>query len=251
MSILDTLVDATAALFRQLFGQPGAPAPASDVPSAPPADPARADHETLPAPPDATPAVPEAPAGAAPTGWLSAGWVLTSDEIQTIMPNCSASRLLSYYPYLLSAMAEFSVTSKLRAAAFLAQGAHESGELRYMEEIASGAAYEGRADLGNTEPGDGVRYKGRGMFQLTGRANYRRCGAALGLDLEGDPAQAATPQVGFRIAGWYWTTHGCNELADGGTEAAFIVITRRINGGLTGLASREAYYARAKEVLGV
>lgn len=144
-------------------------------------------------------------------------------------------------------MVEFSINTPLRAAAFLAQLAHESGELRYMEEIASGAAYEGRHDLGNTEPGDGVRYKGRGPIQLSGRANYRACGAALGLDLEGDPAQAATPQVGFRIAGWYWQTHFCNELADDGY---FKEITRKINGGQAGEASREAYYARAKEVLG-
>src|SRR5215467_14480028 len=117
-----------------------------------------------------------------------------------------------------------------------------------MEEIASGAAYEGRRDLGNTQPGDGKRYKGRGPIQLTGRANYRRAGKALGLDLEKDPAKAADPAVGFRVAGWFWKTHGLNELADKGD---FREITRRINGGYNGLASRQAFYKKAKEVLGV
>jgi putative chitinase len=189
------------------------------------------------------PAVPEAPAGAVP-------FALLSGELQAIMPNCPAQRLFAYYPWLTAAMVEFAITTPLRAAAFLAQLAHESGELRYMEEIASGSAYEGRHDLGNTEPGDGVRYKGRGPIQLTGRANYRACGAALGLDLEGDPWLAADPQVAFRIAGWYWSTHACNALADSGSEAAFRAITREINGGLNGLASRERYYALAKEALG-
>lgn len=192
------------------------------------------------------PAIPEPPAGVGPQG------VFTYTALRQIMPSLPLDKLHAYFQPLTEAMQEFAVDTSIRAAAFLAQLAHESGELRYMEEIASGAAYEGRRDLGNTEPGDGVRYKGRGPIQLTGRANYRRCGAALGLDLEGDPEQAATPQVGFRIAGWYWTTHpavarDCNQLAD---MQDFIGITRAINGGLNGLASREAYYARAKAVLG-
>ncbi len=215
------------------FTAGGAQAPAASEPQAP-------------APAAAEPA--EQPAAA--PAWTPGG--LTLPALGTIMPQQRAAVLGAYWPYLTAAMVEFSIITPARAAAFLAQLAHESGELRYMEELASGAAYEGRADLGNTEPGDGVRYKGRGPIQLTGRANYRLCGAALGLDLEGDPAQAATPQVGFRIAGWYWTTHptvtrNCNALAD---EGDFLGVTRAVNGGLNGLASREAYWARAREVLG-
>ncbi|MEW6735838.1 MAG: glycoside hydrolase family 19 protein, partial [Acidobacteriota bacterium] len=111
---------------------------------------------------------------------------------------------------------------------------------------ADGAAYEGRLDLGNIKPGDGRRYKGRGPIQLTGRSNYRAAGQALGIDLESNPERAADLDVGFRIAGWYWRTRGLNEFADQGN---FDEITRRINGGLNGKASRDAYYKRALEVL--
>ncbi len=140
--------------------------------------------------------------------------MLTDDELKRIMPNCAAAKRADYLPFIQAAMQEFGITSYLREAAFLAQLAHESGELRYMEEIASGAAYEGRANLGNTQPGDGKRYKGRGPIQLTGRANYTRYGQLLGLDLVNNPTQAATKEVGFRIAGQFWKLNGLNELAD-------------------------------------
>jgi putative chitinase len=163
------------------------------------------------------------------------------------MPNLPADRAQAFLRPLNAAMREFEINTPQRQAAFLAQIAHESGELKYMEEIASGEAYEGRANLGNTQPGDGKRYKGRGPIQLTGRNNYRRAGAALKLDLEGTPELAAKPDVGCRIAGWFWKVHGLNELADRGD---FRQITRVINGGYRGLDKREAYYKRAKEVLG-
>jgi predicted chitinase len=172
--------------------------------------------------------------------------MVTDDELRQIMPNLKAARRALMLPFIQQAMQEFGITSYLREAAFLAQLAHESAELRFMEEIASGAKYEGRKDLGNTKPGDGKRYKGRGPIQLTGRANYRKYGGLLGLDLEGNPTQAATPQVGFRIAGLYWKSNGLNELAD---AQKFVTITKRINGGTNGLADRQMYYARAKKVL--
>jgi len=162
------------------------------------------------------------------------------------MPNLPAAKRADYLPFIQQAMAEFGITSYLREAAFLAQLAHESAELRYMEEIASGAAYEGRANLGNTQPGDGKRYKGRGPIQLTGRANYTRYGGLLGLDLVNDPTIAATKEVGFRIAGQFWKLNGLNELAD---QQQFKAITKRINGGYNGLDDRIKYYDRAKRVL--
>jgi predicted chitinase len=153
-------------------------------------------------------------------------------------------------------MEEFSITTPPRAAAFLAQLAHESGQLRCMEEIWGPTSAQCRyepvsrlaARLGNTEPGDGKRFKGRGPIQLTGRANYRRYGRALGVDLIGQPELAATPQVGFRVAGLFWKQNGLNELAD---AQRFKAITRRINGGFNGLADRINFYERAKQLFQV
>ena len=172
--------------------------------------------------------------------------MITNDELRQIMPNCPAAKRADYLPFIQQAMEEFQITAYLREAAFLAQLAHESAELRYMEEIASGAAYEGRKDLGNTQPGDGKRYKGRGPIQLTGRANYTRYGQLLGLDLVSNPTVAATKEVGFRIAGEFWKLNGLNELAD---QQQFKAITKRINGGYNGLDDRIKYYERAKKVL--
>ncbi len=172
--------------------------------------------------------------------------MVTDDELRQIMPNCPAAKRADYLPFIQQAMEEFDITSYLRETAFLAQLAHESAELRYMEEIASGAAYEGRQDLGNMQPGDGKRYKGRGPIQLTGRANYTKYGNLLGLDLVNDPVVAATKEVGFRIAGQFWKLNGLNELAD---QQKFKSITKLINGGYNGLDDRIKYYERARKVL--
>lgn len=138
------------------------------------------------------------------------------------------------------AMLERKITTPTRARMFLAQVLHESLALRFFEEIASGAKYEGRLDLGNTQPGDGRRYKGRGPIQLTGRANYRSFGRALGLPLEEQPQLASRHDVGWRIAGLYWQQRGLNELAD---VEDFVTITKRINGGLNGLEDRKRHLA--------
>lgn len=173
---------------------------------------------------------------------------LSDSILSTTMPHCPASKRAEYLPFLNAAMLEFDITNQLRAAAFLAQLAHESAELKYMEEIASGSAYEGRKDLGNTQPGDGKRYKGRGPIQLTGRANYKKFGELLGLDLINDPKIAATKEVGFRVAGLYWQSRKLNALAD---KRDFAKITRAINGGLNGESDRLMYYARALKALPV
>ncbi len=172
---------------------------------------------------------------------------VTLKQLQQVMPNLKEERARRFLAPLNAAMAEFGIDPPPRRAAFLAQLAHESGELRYREEIADGKAYEGRKDLGNTEAGDGPRYKGRGPIQLTGRANYQEAGRALGLDLELKPELAALPEAGCRIAGWFWKTRKLNDLAD---RHDFTAITRKINGGLNGQASREAYWKRAQEALG-
>jgi putative chitinase len=128
----------------------------------------------------------------------------------------------------------------------VAQLAHESGGFKFFEELASGADYEGRRDLGNVNPGDGVRFKGRGPIQLTGRANYRAAGQALGLDLERNPELAARPDVGFRVAAWYWQSRNISEAANAGD---FNRVTKLVNGGYNGLADRERYYQRALSAL--
>lgn len=156
---------------------------------------------------------------------------------------------MKFLPHLNAAMEEFEINTPKREAAFIAQLAHESGSFRYVREIASGKAYEGRVDLGNTEPGDGVRFKGRGLIQITGRANYQACSVALFGDdrLVASPVLLETPPEACRSAAWFWKSRSLNNLADLGK---FLSITKRINGGTNGLADREAYYKRAKEVLG-
>lgn len=170
------------------------------------------------------------------------------EQLHAIMPALSRAKGLAYLPLLNLAMAEALITSPLRIAAFLAQLAHESGELSTFREFASGDAYEGRVDLGNTQPGDGRRFKGRGPIQVTGRANYRAAGRSLGLDLEANPEMAETPEVGFRVSAWYWQSRNLNVLADAGD---FDKVTRAINGGLNGKPERDRFYALAKRVFGM
>ena len=141
----------------------------------------------------------------------------------------------------------YAITTPSRLCHFLAQIAHESDGFRTTEEYASGSAYEGRRDLGNTRTGDGNRYKGRGLIQLTGRANYRAYGTRLGLDLEASPARAAEPELSLRIACEYWKAKGLNALADRDDITA---ITRKINGGTNGLADRKKYLAKARTLWG-
>lgn len=180
--------------------------------------------------------------------------MFTADQLQQIMPNLTAARREMYLPFLSVAMETYEIDNALRAAAFLAQLAHESGELKFMEEIWGPTAQQKRyeppsdlaARLGNTQRGDGARFKGRGPIQITGRFNYRKYGDLLGVDLVEMPELAATPQIAFAIAGLFWQQNGLNELAD---RQDFTTITKRINGGLNGLESREKYYARALQVL--
>ena len=185
--------------------------------------------------------------------------MLTSEQLHAIMPKLAAPKGATLFPFLTSAIAEFAIDSPARTAAFLAQLAHESGQFRFMEELWGPTPAQRRyepvstlaSNLGNTEPGDGFRFKGRGPIQITGRANYKRFGGLLGLDLVGDPQRAAQPDVAFRVAGLFWSKKGLNELADQATPEAFREITRRINGGFNGLEDRQRFYEAAKTALGV
>jgi putative chitinase len=185
--------------------------------------------------------------------------MISENVLRTIMPDLPAARRLQMVPFIEQALQEFGIDRPARAAAFLAQLAHESGQLRLMEEIWGPTEAQRRyepvgplaARLGNTQAGDGRRYKGRGPIQITGRANYRNFGRLLAVDLETEPERAARADLGFRVAGVFWQQNGLNELADRASPAAFRAITKRINGGFNGLADREQFYARAAEALGV
>jgi putative chitinase len=143
-------------------------------------------------------------------------------------------------------LAAYEIDTPLRIAHFMGQVTHECAGFRTTEEFASGAAYEGRLDLGNTEKGDGRRFKGRGLIQLTGRANYREMGATLGLPLEDEPERAAEPLLSLRIACEYWKSRNINDPADADD---LLEVTRRVNGGLNGLEERREFLRRAKTAL--
>jgi putative chitinase len=141
---------------------------------------------------------------------------------------------------------EYDISNRLRIAHFLGQTCHESAGFRTTEEFASGDAYEGRSDLGNSQPGDGRRFKGRGLLQLTGRANYREFGGVLKVDLEGRPELAAQPALSLRIACEYWKRRNINKACD---QDDLMTVTRLINGGLNGLEDRRHYTNNARRAL--
>lgn len=161
-------------------------------------------------------------------------------------------RLTPFLPHFPDALAFGEITTPLRQAAFLAHLAHESGEFRWLEELASGAEYDTRTDLGNTPEvdGDGERYKGRGPIQLTGHTAYMACGAALGIDLLARPELLLQPEYGMRSAAWFWRYFKppLNRCADRGW---FRVTTRLVNGGLNGWADRLEHYQRNRRLLDV
>jgi putative chitinase len=205
--------------------------------------------------------------------------MLTRQELLAIMPG-AAEVAARYLKPLNDAMVQYSINTPARQAAFLAQLAHESAELTFVEENLdyswerlrkvfpryfsndiSAQSYDHEAErignriyanrLGNGDEasGDGYRYRGRGPMQVTGRENYRRCGQAIAINLEADPDRLAEPEIGCRAAAWYWHNRGLNTLADANDEAAFREITRRINGAFLGLEARITFWRRASETL--
>ena len=149
-----------------------------------------------------------------------------------------------FIPDMIETMNKGGITNPNERVMFMAQVGHESGDGRYMEEIASGADYEGRRDLGNTQPGDGKRYKGRGYIQITGRANYRNYGPKAGIpDAEENPTKLAQPGNAAKVALAYWMAR-VNRGAAAKGMAGMNVVTRNINGGLNGLDDRIAKYKK-------
>lgn len=174
---------------------------------------------------------------------------LSADQLREIMPGAGDRTRLFLQP-LVGAMEQYGIGTPLRMAAFLAQIAHESCQLRFVREVWGSTPaqlrYEGRRDLGNFQPGDGFRYRGRGLIQITGRANYAECGLAIGIDAVATPELLEQPKYAALSAGWYWASRNLNAPADRGD---FERVTRLINGGLNGYADRLAFYRRALDVL--
>lgn len=173
------------------------------------------------------------------------------------MPGARREDCQKFLQPLNETMAKYMITTPLRQAHFLCQIAWESGQLRYVEEIASGAAYDTGAkakQLGNTPQadGDGQRYKGRGLIQITGRTNYKKYGAYIGKDME-DMTQRnwlllREPKYAADSAGWFWLTHGLNAKADRDEHTN---ITRIINGSSVTAQRRLTYLRYAKIALGL
>ena len=204
-------------------------------------------------------------------------WI-TATQLKEIIPTLSSVKCIAYLSHLIQTCDEFGIETPLQRAAFIAQTAHESiGYSAFAEnlnysapaliatwptrftpedatlfarqpEMIANHVYCNRLGNNTEESGDGWRYRGRGVIQTTGLSNYRACGTALGLDLVASPELLEQPLEAFRSAGWYWKSRNCNSFADSGD---FVGLTRAINGGILGLADREAYYTRAKTALGI
>jgi len=190
--------------------------------------------------------------------------MITADQLYQIIqyPQASEKQLRAlcdkWVPHLQAAMEKYAINTPTRMAHFLAQIAHESGRFAYVRELwgptAAQARYEGRGDLGNTQAGDGFRFRGRGLIQITGRANYRECATALSLPLILHPEALERPDIAALASAWWWSDNGLNELADAGNVDH---VSDRINrgrvtkpvGDANGYAERLALTERALKAL--
>lgn len=182
--------------------------------------------------------------------------LVSTTQFQALFTNVSPTRASALYPYFLDSLAVADITTCLRISAFAAQVGHESAGLLYFEEIADGSQYEGNTELGNTQPGDGRRYKGRGPMQLTGRFNYGAAGTSLGRAFLDRPEEVGMPSGGFSAASWYWRSRVNNADADAGTFDGLDRITVAINGCggdinfCNGVEDRRARWTLARQLLG-
>ncbi|MGO9597806.1 MAG: glycoside hydrolase family 19 protein [Isosphaeraceae bacterium] len=179
---------------------------------------------------------------------------LTVGQLRQIVPTTSEQRLNQIVGPLNDSMREFDIKTPNRIAAFLGNIIVESDHFKTFREYASGHEYEWRKELGNTHPGDGVRYKGRGVIQITGRHNYEAVGRALGVDLINHPGLLETnTSLAMRSGGWFWTSRNLNQYADLGA-AGFADTVYRVNGAVTAQRThwdlRVHYYKETLKALG-
>lgn len=173
---------------------------------------------------------------------------IANEQLTQIYPHSTQANRNKYLPYINRFLSEFKMDTYEIHCAFLAQIGHESGQLKYVEEIASGKAYEGRKDLGNIHKGDGVLYKGRGLIQITGRNNYLQLSKDLKIDFIINPHLLKEPMYAVLSAFWYWTSRKLNRYATL-EESDFKVLTKKINGGLNGYQNRLELWNQAKIIL--
>lgn len=186
---------------------------------------------------------------------IKIGTVLTIPDIKTELLSieqltkiCGSKKNADkFFNSIVKTYKNYKINTPLRLCHFLAQALHESCDFRYMEEIASGSAYEGRKDLGNIYKGDGKKFKGRGIFQLTGRSNYALYSKHRGIDFVSNPELiSAEPVYCVDVAGWYWDTKCLNKYAD---RDDIKTITKKINGGYNGLEDRIKKLTTCKAVI--
>jgi putative chitinase len=179
---------------------------------------------------------------------------ITNEILKKIWPNSTEANRRKFLPFFNSYMPEYGIVSVSAVAAFFAQVGHESAQGRYVEELAGGEAYEYRKDLGNVKAGDGRRFKGRGLIQITGRANYTAIAKAFGVDFVAEPELLSAPEWAVRSACWWWAERKLTKIAEAaplGDEAAFRRITKIINGGYNGFADRWRLYGLAVKHLNI
>lgn len=202
--------------------------------------------------------------------------MITEEQLRACVPEASTQAIEDYTHAIAAAMEEFEINTVARAAGFIAQCAHESGNFKYVKENLNYSAqgltktfpkyfnasnaeaygrkpeaianrvYANRMGNGPEESGEGWAFRGRGFIQLTGKNNYRLCGEALGVDLLSDPMYLETPEGAARSAAWFWKKNGLNAVADTGD---IVKMTKIINGGTIGLEDRKRHFEHAMEVL--
>lgn len=188
--------------------------------------------------------------------------LISKNQLKEVIGTDKAELVDRYHPALIRCLERYKINTPLRIAHFLAQIAFESGGFQFTEEIwpnpqldqdgvaTNGSSYqlnyEGRVGLGNKYKGDGYKFRGRGLIQLTGRANYIAYGKAIGKNLTSNPSVVSTPQFAIDAAGWFWESRNLNTYADRDDIEA---ITKRVNGGMLGIDGRRRFLAKAKAAL--